>query len=372
MTDRRGFMQGLAAGGLAAILTPGQASAAASAGWVACRTIAAGDQDGLTGIDRSGRPGFALDLPGRGHGFAVHPDGRTAVVFARRPGTFAVAFDVADGRRVAGFSTGQGRHFAGHGQFTPDGRYLIAAENAYEDSRGVLGIYDLADGWKHVAELPAHGIGPHEIALMPDGKTMAVAIGGIHTHPDSERVMLNLETMRPGLALVELAGGRLVEEYPLEGELHRLSLRHLSIDAAGRVACACQWEGDPAAQVPLMAVLEKSGLRLLDDLAPFSPDLSQYVGSTAFDASGRWLGFSCPRANALLFLDSRTWEVAAEIPLTDGCGLAADGSDGGFIASSGLGQLIQVDAAAGSARTLAAEAVTWDNHMTPLRPHRTS
>ena len=58
---------------------------------------------------------------------------------------------------------------------------------------------DATDDYRQVGELPAHGVGPHEVVLMPDGKTLAVANGGIRTHPDRDRVPLNLDSMQPSL-----------------------------------------------------------------------------------------------------------------------------------------------------------------------------
>ena len=44
---------------------------------------------------------------------------------------------------------------------------------------------------------------PHEAILLADGKTLAVANGGIETHIETGREKLNLDFMQPSLALVE-------------------------------------------------------------------------------------------------------------------------------------------------------------------------
>ena len=53
-----------------------------------------------------------------------------------------------------------------------------------------------------VGEFPTHGVGPHELLLLGDGRTLAVANGGIETHPDFGRAKLNIAddeaVLRPG------------------------------------------------------------------------------------------------------------------------------------------------------------------------------
>ncbi len=104
-----------------------------------------------------------IALSGRGHDIAIHrPSGRVAV-FARRPGTFAVAFEALRATPPQIFAAAEGRHFYGHGAFSSDGRLLYASENDIAGARGVIGIYDVARGYRKIGEHPSHGMGPHEI-----------------------------------------------------------------------------------------------------------------------------------------------------------------------------------------------------------------
>ena len=107
----------------------------------------------------------------------------------------------------------------------------------------MLGLYDAADGYRRVGEVDAAGIGPHDIALLPDGRTLAVANGGILTLPETGRAMLNVDSMQPSLNLIEAASGRLVDAQRLAPELHQLSIRHLAQAPDGLIAAGMQWEG---------------------------------------------------------------------------------------------------------------------------------
>src|SRR3546814_20260631 len=79
------------------------------------------------------------------------------------------------------------------------GRWLYACENDYDNARGCIGIYDATAGYRREAELEAYAIGPHEMVLLSDGRTLAVANGGTQTHPARRREKLNIDTMQTPL-----------------------------------------------------------------------------------------------------------------------------------------------------------------------------
>ena len=192
--------------------------------------------------DGSGLPGPSL--PGRGHGVCLRP-GTEPRRWCSRAGP---APSPPCSSRAAGWSTAASTpRPTGISTATacssPSGRILFATENDITRGQGVLGLYDAADGYRRVGEVDAAGIGPHDIALLPDGRTLAVANGGILTLPETGRAMLNLDSMQPSLNLIEAASGRLVEAQRLAPELHQLSIRHLAQAPDGLIAAGMQWEG---------------------------------------------------------------------------------------------------------------------------------
>ncbi len=92
----------------------------------------------------------------------------------------------------------------------------------------MIGVRDATGGYKQIGEFPAHGMEPHDIALLSDGRTMVIANGGIRTHPDRGADELNLADMQPSLVYVDVATGDLLEEHRLAPALHQLSIRHLA------------------------------------------------------------------------------------------------------------------------------------------------
>ena len=197
--------------------------------------------------------------------------------------------------------------------------------------------------------------------------TLAAANGGIATRPDLPRVKLNLPTMAPSLAYLDRRDGRLLEEVRLAPELHQLSIRHLAVGAGDRVAIAMQYEGPFGDTVPLVA-LHRRGRKplLLDAPNAVLRRMKQYCGSAAFDRTGRVLAVSAPRGNRLAFWDAEEGQFLSSVELADGCGIAPAKAPGQFLASSGQGGVVLVDADSGKAHPLASEfldASQWDNHL---------
>jgi hypothetical protein len=359
--DRRRVLAALAACGLAPVWAA-PASAARPGGVTVLSAARGPDGFFLAGLTADGAVRFRTPLPGRGHGIAVSPDGAVAVAFARRPGRFAVAVDLADGRVIARFTTPADRHFLGHGAFSSDGRRLYATENDFDGDRGVIGVYAADAGFRRIGESPSGGLGPHEIIALADGRTLAVANGGILTHPDYPRRKLNLATMAPTLAHIDAESGAVLAAAALPPALHQVSIRHIRQAATGDVWWGGQYEGPAGDAVPLVGTWRPGA----DSLTPL-PDsegrfraLRQYVGSVCASPDGRRVAVSSPRGGLVLTWNAETREFLGQIPVEDGCGLAADG--GGFLISSGTGAVRR-----GGAVVRRFPAVSWDNHMMAVR-----
>ena len=325
----------------------------------------------VSGFLADGAKFFDLPLPGRGHAFAVRPGARAAVHFARRPGCFALVVDLARRAVLRTMETPADRHFYGHGTFSQDGRLLYASENDFDGERGVIGVYDAEDDYRRVGEMPSHGIGPHEIALFSDGETIVVANGGIATHPDLPRVKLNLPTMAPSLCHIDRQNGTLLRELRLDPALHRLSIRHLAVGPADAVAVAMQYEGPAQDLVPLVAIQRNGGaLRLLQGPRAVLRAMKNYCGSICFDAGGRTIAVSAPRGGLVTFWDVDAGRHLSSAQVSDGCGVAPGTRPGEFLASSGRGGMVVIDARSGATRPLAVdglESALWDNHLVAVR-----
>ncbi|MEM9138504.1 MAG: DUF1513 domain-containing protein, partial [Pseudomonadota bacterium] len=257
----------------------------------------------LHGLHEDGAIAFSLPLPGRGHAAAAHPERPEAVAFARRPGTYALVIDCAAGTVLAELSAPPGHHFYGHGAFTADGAVLVTTESHIASGDGRLGFWDTAAGYRRIGAVPSGGIGPHEVIRLP-GDRFAIANGGIRTHPATEREKLNLDTMRPSLAIVDADGGAL-DQMRLDADLHQNSIRHIAADAQGTVAFAMQWQGDPFEAPPLLGLYRPGEAPVLLKGAETALMRSQgYAGSVAFSGDGARVGFTAPRGNLAVVYDA--------------------------------------------------------------------
>lgn len=346
-------------------LRAGRARGSAGELFVSCRFEPASGHH-VTGIDTIGNVRFDLPLPDRGHGITFRPGADEGVVFARRPGTFAVAFDPVAGIALRRIDAAEGRHFYGHGAFSPDGRYLFTTENDWQNGRGVLAIRDATDGYRQLGEFASHGIGPHEVVLMPDGATLAVANGGILTRPDRDRAKLNLDDMTPSLAYVDLADGKLCADYRLAEDLRRLSIRHLAVLASGGVAITMQYEGSKQDRVPLVGIHDGDRIRLLEAPEGVQRRMRQYGGGVAADQEGRLIAVSAPRGDVVTFWDAVQGVYLTSIRLQDGCGVSPTDQAGAFLITSGLGDILCFEPRTGRRQPLAFAALgpsSWDNHL---------
>jgi len=356
--DRRTF---LALAGWAA-LAPSCAEAAEEALFLGARLN--GGRFEAAVIDERGRDRLVLPLEARGHSFAIDAPRRKAVAFARSPGRFAIAFHVEGKSEPVAIAAAPDRHFYGHGVFTPDGKLLLATENDFSAGYGVTGIYDATDGFRRIGEFSSDGIGPHEAILLKDGRTLCIANGGIQTHPDYGNTKLNLATMEPSLAYLDVASGEVVEKVKLAPELHQLSIRHMALDAAGNVWFGCQYEGDPGDRPPLVGRHRRgSEIELFPGPKETLHALRNYVGSVAVDATGAVLATSSPHGGIVVFWDTATGRCLGQQPLADGCGVAPV-AEAKVLATSGRGAIVTAGPEGEEMiRPEGAGLPAWDNHL---------
>ena len=308
-----------------------------------------------------------LPLAGRGHDIAFARASGMAVIFARRPGSFALAFDVYRRREPALFTTPKDRHFYGHGAFSTDGRLLYATEHDNDTRQGLLGVYNATGGFARIGEIPTYGIGPHEVIMLSDGKTLAVANGGIETDVKTGRKKLNLDTMQPSLAFIDSTTGTLLAQHKQSAALHKLSIRHIAADARGAVWFGGQWQGSAEDSPELVgrASLD-SPLRILESANPLGAELAGYIGSVAMSGDGSVLAASAPRAGRTVYVDTARATVIGETQLTDVCGLAGI-SKSDFALSSGLGVLRTETPDHTHLTSAAFPGRAFDNHLLSIR-----
>jgi uncharacterized protein len=363
VTDRRSMLLGTLAFVGATALRSAVAVAGESVAYVTAARLANGSF-GILLLRADGTILREMPLSARGHDIAIHPVTGRAVVFARRPGAFAVSFELDKTTAPHVFTPGEGRHYFGHGSFSQDGRLVYASENDVATGMGVIGIYDVARNFKKIGEHSTFGMGPHEIMLLADGKTIACGNGGLDTTPEAGRENLNVDSMQPSLTFVDAESGKLLAKHEMTGDLQSLSIRHVTQDVKGVIWFGGQWEGSPSETPPQIvgsAGLDRP-LKLIEPREKSGDDLKGYIGAMAVSNDGRFIAASAPKAGHVLYVDTETAAVVGLSDLKDVCGLAPQGAQA-FAASSGFGVLRYETARASTISERELQDIAFDNHL---------
>lgn len=353
--DRRAFLLGAGASLSASILAkPAFAKLANHDALFASAFKGSDGNFGLALLNQDGELIHTHKLPARGHGITADQNSNRAIIFARRPGNFALAFDPNGHKETLLFNTPNDRHFYGHGVFSSDGKLLYASENDFEKGIGKIGIYDARKSFARIGEFSSAGIGPHEIILMPDGKTLCIANGGIKTHPQFPRTKLNLENMRSNIAFIDTRSGLVKAIHYLPVDWSLLSLRHMAADQKGNVWIGGQYEGSAFDQAPLIAKTSMDApLEFIKLPAKHMIGFKNYIGSVSFNHNKDLVAFSSPKGGQVLYLNSNNADIAHIALLDRTCGLAPLQNQ--FISSSEMGRFGSIH-----------HGVNWDNHIARL------
>lgn len=330
------------------------------------RILSASDtSDGLHQVSRItlGQAPQHVAIPFRAHDVMEMPDGRV-IAYGRRPDPECALVDF-NTQSTTPVKASSGRHFYGHGCLSQDKTVLFTTENDYDGKRAVLGIRD-AKTLTHIGEYDTYGIGAHDVHLMPDGKTLVVANGGIETHPDFGRRKLNLKTMQPSLVYIDAYTGKKIDEYRLED--HLLSIRHLTISEQGDVGVALQYQGKLYRQQPKALVAWQQAGKDLKALEIDSLSIrafSGYMADLAYDASRKLLAVTSPRGNHITFWNTDSLSFIHAQALPEPSGIVFDTASREFIVSSAKGGVYRLSGESDAeVQTVQLDAgLHWDNHM---------
>jgi hypothetical protein len=304
----------------------------------------------------------------RGHGLCQNPtQPEHVVMFSRRPGTQGIRLNTRSGDIDGTFHSEKDRHMQGHGCYSADGKLLYCAESSISSGEGKITVRD-AETLKQVNEFNSYGIGPHEILLMPDGHTLVIANGGLLTHPDSGRKILNLSTMRSSLTYIDSRNGDLISEHFLTEA--KASIRHIAVASDGTVAIGLQVQREAMNNNDLtpLAAIHKPGqpIKTLQAPTALMVKLNDYIGSVAIHSDSRIAAFASPKGDLVMFwhLDDLSWQNYHAFH--DVCGLTISQDNKYFILSNSAGKIRQINARSliiDKQKSFNFSGKSWDNHM---------
>ena len=315
---------------------------------------------------------LSIDSQFRGHGLCQNPKLQHQVVmFSRRPGTTGLVLNINTMKTEQTFECEANHHMHGHGCFSHDGLFLFTAESNYKTGQGIISVRDCKN-FNVIKRISSYGIGPHEIALMPDKKTLVIANGGLLTHPDSVREILNLDTMSSNLSLVNWHTGELVKQFTAPEK--KASIRHLDVASDGTIAFAMQVQRGAITHdnlVPLAAIVkpQDNDISLLSIPAPVHLKLHDYIGSIRINKESNTLAMTSPKGDTALFYDLNSTELKGTHTFHDVCGLTISSDQKHYVLSNSAGKIRHIDSRSfkeEKEKRLHFPNHQWDNHMITL------
>ncbi len=366
-TNRRQFLTSMIAAGFSPMLFAKSSSIKTEEYFISAQGKEAGKYS-VSSVNSINKTTHSILSDFRGHGLAQNPARPDKVIlFARRPGQQGIEISLSTGEIHNTFKLANNRNLQGHGCFSHNGKYLYTAEADSKTGEGKIVVRD-TQGYKQIAEMDSYGIGPHEIKLLPDGKTLVVANGGIHTRPETGRKKLNLHSMQSSLSYIDITSGKNLGEFYVTEP--KASIRHIDVASDGTVALAMQVQREATKHkkvVPLAAI-HKPGetIQLLDEPSILIEKMDDYMGSVVINNLSRLAGFTSPKGNLATFWNIDSGAFSGYHQLNDVCGLCVSQNQKHFIISNSLGELRHLDAFTlkeNRSKRLRFSDMHWDNHM---------
>lgn len=343
-------------------------------------TAQAGTAYAVVGLNANQQIRWQTLLPERAHAASISPDTSKIIVTGRRPSTQAWLLNADTGNIITIIQAAPNRHFFGHTVFDASGDHLYSTENNTSNFAGVVSVRAVANPAVVIKEFSSYGVGPHELHFMPNGSmenVLVVANGGIKTAAGS-REKLNLASMQPNLAYINVRTGKLLQK--VQPPHHQISIRHIDVSDNGVVAVAAQYQGEKSDNVPLLFT-HRLGKPALQTMSMPNDDwlfFNQYIGSIAISPDGKHLCATSPRGNCAVLVDVAKNRCIQKIALNDCCGVAVchdistvknqnkETAISLFLVSDGVGQTSQIKTSNNHANITNHQAyahIHWDNHL---------
>ncbi len=318
----------------------------------------------ISSLDEFGNEKNKFKLPEMPHGFAIDPYNKNRLVtFPGLTGVKSIIVDLGSGKEIAQINIRSGRSFNGHGAFSIDGKLLFATENVNATSEGIIGVYD-AQTYEFIKEIPAYGLGPHGMRVMPDGKTIVVASGGLRTRPKTGKYYFDMNKMVSSVNFIDIETGKLIAKRTIP--VHRLSIRNVYPDQNNNLIVTCQYYGKRDVPGVVGIIHEMGEIEMLDIDEDNLWLMNGYTGGSVI--VGNTAVISCPRGNQLTFWDIKNKRFIKAVEIVDVSGVQPYEDGKSLIATAETGKLYKVEMDSSKVTLLGDsnnrwKTAKWTNHM---------
>ena len=326
-------------------------------------------------LNSTGKVIQSFEIPQRGHSFAVNQsDTNHVLAIGRRPANYFFAINFSTpGSEPQQVKAPKNRRYYGHAAFNTSGSLVYLTENNLETGQGVIGIYDVQQGFQRVGEFSSYGIGPHDIFFDSQYQCLVVANGGIRTHPSSGRKKLNLSTMCSSLTFINAITGEMLKTISLNEKFRFNSIRHVVLDSQSNVYVSLQNQ-KKGSQQTLLAIYnnQKNALITCDIPQNILPQLNRYIGDITLDCSESIFAATSPRGNTILIYNTQGVFLTS-YSLEDVCGVSKTGMTNEFMLTTGKGDILKLRYNPSNSPCISIEKrkyfypnLAWDNHLIRL------
>ncbi len=269
--------------------------------------------------DLNGNVLHLLPIAGTAHSVVRRPQSTSQFLFFPQAESTAGLLYLGQGKpELREFIATPGWMFYGHGAYTLDGTGFYSVET--RNYRGKIVLRDLKK-FAPLREWLLPGYGAHDCQLSHDGKTLFVAMDGLHSTKknqydidESSLLQLNLEN---GVISRRASSPR------------GLALGHFAMTASGLVAGAMTIKGNNQSSIA-MANAEADFREL--PASEGEPGREEQTLSVAIHTESGVIAGVCPQSNEARFWQSKSGEYLGQLQLNHPVGLSAIGD--GFAITS--------------------------------------
>ena len=301
-----------------------------------------------------------LPLQKRAHSLCTSLKRQEVIFFDRRPGDRFYIVDSIDGKLLNTISVPEGYRFYGHGCFDRASQKLYVTANHLESLTGRILVFNCESDYKFVEALPSGGIGPHEVIRHPKKDILYICNGGVQTHPDMGREILNPFSINSNLHIIDLKNGK-TQTHPMKHD--SLSIRHIDVNENGDAILGLQDKdfiySENKALVCFYSFKSKS-LQTENSSQENYSKVRGYVASVAIDHLSATGISTCPKGDRFFLWDLKTLQIKREFILKGASGAIFDMDKRDFIVTSGSGEVLQVRE--NKVGAIAKASFQWDNH----------
>jgi hypothetical protein len=262
---------------------------------------------------------LVVPSPAYGHSFTQVPWDKSLIVGVEKSGANLCAVSFDQGKTVNAIKAPDGRFFYGHICWNKDGSRFYSTQVDTKSGRGFLVAYD-GRNFTVENEFEITAGGTHDLAWMPDGKTLAITTSGVYHRIDVQnRAPASGERVnKSALVFFDTAEKRVVKTWELADE--SMIVGHLAVEPSGRVfvisTLFADFKGEKTPSGSLYEASLTEPLREWTVPAPVRARMKNELLTVAADYRRNVVMVTNPQGKLLLEFDltSRELVTAVEYP----------------------------------------------------------